>query len=100
MTLVTLLLILIIYISLYNNCYEGRFSSSPYPSSFLITSKISFLMKFNFVILFFVGFLIHVSCGMPQSNPKIFVQNSILPAADQTELYLPLLKEKKVGLMG
>lgn len=57
-------------------------------------------MKFNFATLFFVVFFIQSSCGMPKSNPKVTLENPILTGADQTELYLPLLKDKKVGVMG
>ncbi|HKL72023.1 MAG TPA: DUF1343 domain-containing protein [Marinilabiliaceae bacterium] len=57
-------------------------------------------MKFNFATLFFVVFFIQSSCGMPKSNPKVTLENPILTGADQTELYLPLLKDKKVGVIG
>ncbi|HLW07296.1 MAG TPA: DUF1343 domain-containing protein [Marinilabiliaceae bacterium] len=57
-------------------------------------------MKLNLVILYFLGFLFHSSCGIPKSNPAVSMGNPILTGADQTELYLPLLEGKKVGVMG
>ncbi len=57
-------------------------------------------MKLNLVILYFLGFLFHSSCGIPKSNLEVSMGNPILTGADQTELYLPLLEGKKVGVMG
>lgn len=57
-------------------------------------------MKLNLVILYFLGFLFHSPCGIPKSNPEVSMGNPILTGADQTELYLPLLEGKKVGVMG
>lgn len=61
-------------------------------------------MKFKIITLLFIGFFIESSCGnastKAESANEIAVQDSIIPAADQLEAYLPLLKGKKVGLMG
>lgn len=57
-------------------------------------------MKLNFTIHLLIGLLVLSSCGNLGSNSKATSQSSILPGADQLEEYLPLLKGKKVGIMG
>lgn len=57
-------------------------------------------MKHNIAILFLFGFIFHSSCGTPKSDANASSVAPILPGAAQTELYLPLLKDKKVGVMG
>ena len=57
-------------------------------------------MKLNFTIHLLIGLLVLSSCGNLGSNSKATSHSSILPGADQLEEYLPLLKGKKVGIMG
>ena len=57
-------------------------------------------MKFKFAIFLVIGFLIHSSCASSSSKTKSNHQSTIITGADQIEAYLPLLKGKKVGIMG
>ncbi len=57
-------------------------------------------MKFKLTIFLVVGFLLQSSCASINSGHKSTFQSTIIPGADQIEAYLPLLKGKKVGIMG
>ncbi|WP_140937184.1 exo-beta-N-acetylmuramidase NamZ family protein [Sphingobacterium lumbrici] len=67
-------------------------------------------MNTSISILLLLGFVIFVSCEGRRQSKGAFgtvsqkdtsaVQKSIVPAADQLSIYLPLLTGKKVGLMG
>jgi len=67
------------------------------------------LMKNMLFYYAFLGLLLTSSCGSKKMSDHTSVQDqtassvqqaSIIPAADQLTAYLPLLKGKKVGLMG
>jgi len=53
----------------------------------------------QFFLSFFL-FLLGFNCSISANTSKIHAVDSIKPAADQLSAYLPLLKDKKVGLMG
>ncbi len=57
-------------------------------------------MKFKLTIFLVVGFLLHSSCAITNPNSKSSFKSTLIPGADQLEMYLPLLKGKRVGLMG
>lgn len=74
---------------------------------YLLNKKSSFkiIMKYTFYLLISLMFCSIQGCGVQArgTNQKGIVRSSsnlIIPAADQLEAYLPLLKGKKVGLMG
>jgi len=69
-------------------------------------SQLQVIMKYTFYSLIALTLYILQGCGVQarssaKAESTINTQNKvILPAADQLEAYLPLLKGKKVGLMG
>lgn len=57
-------------------------------------------MKLKLTTFLTIGFLILSSSVINGSNSEKNIQSTIIPGADQLEMYLPLIKGKKVGIMG
>ncbi len=57
-------------------------------------------LKLIFLLTFLLGNLAFCKNDIKQAKDKIIHSNArILPAADRTEVYLPLLKDKKIGVV-
>ena len=57
-------------------------------------------MKLKLTTFLTIGFLSLSSSVINGSNSEKNIQSTIIPGADQLEMYLPLIKGKKVGIMG